>query len=121
MLPDCVLHRNQANGSSRFSSGHILKPGFQCAVTAGDYRRQVCLRQFRYIGNTLPAMVAGSKGTLETHCLRLSAAAGGTGKKLTHVQLFKVPQAVTGTLETLPAAAGGSLLSIFCHAIQMNQ
>ena len=54
-------------------------------------------------------------------CLWLSAAAGGTGKKLKHVQLFKVPQAVTGTLETLPAAAGGSLLSIFCHAIQMNQ
>ena len=24
VLPDCVLHRNQANGSSRFSSRHIL-------------------------------------------------------------------------------------------------
>ena len=74
-----------------FEPTAFLKPSFQCAVIAGGYRRQMCLRQFRYIVNTLPAIVACCKGTLETHCLRISAAAGGTGKKLKHVKLFKVP------------------------------
>ena len=49
-------------------------------------RRQVRLR---HIGNTLPAIVVGSKGTLATHCLRLSAVLESECHVILYLELFE--------------------------------
>ena len=50
-------------------------------------RRQVCLR---HDGNTLPAIVAGSKGTMEPHCLQLSAVLGSECQVILYLELFEI-------------------------------
>ena len=71
----------------------------------------------------------GSSDNLETYCMQKSLAvkvnwthtACGCWWYWEKPQTCSTFQGVAGIMETLPATSGGSLLSIFCHVIQMNQ